>query len=94
MLASADTERLRLFAMIGAEVRITRPEDDSVVQECVFAYLSEKVPGIPHNIFDVETYDHEFGLAFNRIASDQLSSDLEFPLQRTGLQYTGSILVA
>ncbi len=62
MLASADTERLRLFAMIGAEVRITRPEDDSVVQECVFAYLSEKVPGIPHNIFDVETYDHESGL--------------------------------
>jgi hypothetical protein len=77
MLTSADSERLRLFVTIEAEVRITRPEDDSLVQESVFAYLSEKVPGIPRTILDVDTYDHDSGLLsteFLRTSSVQIWS--------------------
>jgi hypothetical protein len=62
MLATADTERTRLFALIDAEIRTTRLEDESFVQESIFSYLSEKVPGLPSDIFEKDTYDHESGL--------------------------------
>jgi hypothetical protein len=62
MLATADTERTRLFALIDAEIRTARPEDESAVQDSIFSYLSEKVPNLPPDIFDKETYDHESGL--------------------------------
>lgn len=62
MLASADTERTRLFVLIDAEIRTTRLEEESFVQETIFSYLREKVPGLPSDIFEKETYDHESGL--------------------------------
>jgi hypothetical protein len=62
MLASASTERTRLFLMIEAEVRTTRPEDDSIVKELIFSYLKEKVPNVPAIICEADPYDHESGL--------------------------------
>ena len=47
MLASADSERLTVFEMIEAEIRTNRPEDDFFVEETIYSYLNEKVPGIP-----------------------------------------------
>jgi hypothetical protein len=63
MLATtADTERTRLFALIDAEIRTTRTVDETAVQDSVFSYLNEKVPGLSPNIFEIDSYDHESGL--------------------------------
>ncbi len=62
MLASSDTERTRLFVTIDAEVRAARDEGEALVQGSIFSYLNEKVPGLPRNIFQLETFDHESGL--------------------------------
>src|SRR5580700_1229368 len=62
MLAATDTERTRLLALIDAEIRIDQPEEESPVQDSIFSYLNEKVPNLPSNIFEIDTYDHESGL--------------------------------
>src|SRR5580658_5428516 len=62
MLATADTERTRLLALIDAEIRISRLEDETAVQNSIFSYLNEKVPNLPSNIFEIDSYDHESGL--------------------------------
>jgi hypothetical protein len=60
MLATTgDTERTRLFVLIDAEIRTAA---ETAVQDSVFSYLSEKVPGLSPNIFEVHSYDHESGL--------------------------------
>lgn len=72
MLASVDAERTRMFVMTDAEVRTT-PPNSSIVQEFIFSYLNEKLPGLPHNIFDVDTYDHDSGMfAVERIQRESL----------------------
>jgi hypothetical protein len=62
MPTSATAERTRLFVMTDAEVKTNRAEDVSAVRESIFSYLSEKLPGLPNEIFEVDSYDHESGM--------------------------------
>jgi hypothetical protein len=62
MLAQAETERTRLLVVIDAELRTTCAEEEKIVQEYIFSYLSEKVPNLPRGIFEVTSYDHDSGM--------------------------------
>jgi hypothetical protein len=62
MLTSSDAERIRLFVIIDAEVKIAVAQHEAIVQDTIFDYLREKVPSVPASIFQAETFDHESGL--------------------------------
>jgi hypothetical protein len=70
VLATADTERTRLVVVFDAEVHETSGET-SAIEDFVLSYLQEKVPNLPKNILNIDSYDHESGLlSTERIRTD------------------------
>jgi hypothetical protein len=72
LLTAADSERTKLFVLTETEVRADKNSLDSV-QDQIFEYLREKVPKLPADLFEQQSFDHESGLlSAERIKSENL----------------------
>ncbi len=72
MLASADSERTRLFAVTDAEIKAPSAKRGiEIAKDYIFVYLKEKVPNLPDNLFDLDSFDHDSGL----VSTERLTSN-------------------
>jgi hypothetical protein len=64
LLTTGESERTKLFILTEAEVRMGKSNNDGVeyVRDQIFDYLKEKVPNVPGDIFERQSFDHENGL--------------------------------
>jgi hypothetical protein len=72
LLASADSERTRLFAVTDAEIKAPSAKRGiEIAKDYIFVYLKEKVPNLPDNLFDLDSFDHDSGL----VSTERLTSN-------------------
>jgi hypothetical protein len=59
VLAQANAARTRVFAATEAEIKSTYIDGDIVVKDEIVGYLKEKVPTLPANLLNLDSFDDE-----------------------------------